>query len=190
MLTPEQQGFVQSALDCDLVPKCIDYFLKNYPCLREILTPDEMESAGFYACASAATTYDPARAGISAYFSKAIIHELLKSCQREIKHGAKSVYRISLKAAEQRQPPESKPLTDPILRALQEMTDEDRRWIERRVFDGASFRVLAREKNVSTRQVQKLLKSKLDRLARFVIDSPHTSASHGGASPGTGPRSA
>ena len=181
MLTPEQQGYATAALDMELVPKCCDYFLRSYPCLRELLTPDEMESAAMFACASAASTYNPAKAGISAYFSKAILHELLKSCQRELKHGARSVYRISLHAAELRQPPVGKPLADAVLQAFESLTDEDRRWIERRVFDNASYRVLARAEKISTRQVQKVLRSRLDRLRRTAEESPHVSPSFGPA---------
>lgn len=173
MLTAIQQGYSLKALEMGLVSKCIDLFLKSYPCLRTVLAPEEMESAAMFACASAARTYDPEKAGISAYFSKAILHELLKSCRREIKSGSQSAYRISLPAIEQRAPAKAEPLADPILAALQSLTDTDRAWIESHVFDGTSIRLFARTEGISARQAAKLLRCRLDRLKRATADQPH-----------------
>ncbi len=173
MLTSEQQGYASAAIEMSLPNKCIDYFLKNYPCLRDVLDPEEMNSAALFACASAAKTYNPERAGISAYFSRAILHELLKSCQRELRSGSRSHYRISMKALEMRQPAETKPLADPIIEAFQNMSAEDRRWIERHVFEGASIRFLARTEQISSRQAKKKLRCRLDRLRRATADQPH-----------------
>jgi len=174
MLDEKQQGYATAAIEMDLHSKCIDYFIRSYPCLRGVIEPEEMQSAAFFACASAARTYQPEKAGISAYFSRAILHELLKSCQRELKHGTRSVYRISMKALEQRQRVKKQhSLADPTLAAFQLLSDVDRSWIERHVFEGVSIRALSRAEQVSSRQARKLLRLRLDRLRKSSYDQPH-----------------
>lgn len=169
MLSDSQRATAEQALE--LVGPCISYFLDNYPCLREVMTIEDMQSAAAYACASAAKTYDPTRAGISAYFSRAILHELLKSCQRELK--GNGVWRVSLAVAEVRMPlgklaeddpAESMPA--PVIEALASMSAEDRRWIQSCTIEGVSVREMSRREGISTRQGAKLLRAKLSRLAK------------------------
>lgn len=155
-----------------LVAPCLAYFMDNYPCLRGVISRDEMESAALFACASAAKTYDPTRAGISAYFSRAILHELLKACKREIRSGSRSIYRISLAAIEARivHKPEAKgnsfDLRGNVAAAWKQMSAEDRRWLQRHAIEGMSIRELARREGITTRQAGKLLRAKLSRLRR------------------------
>lgn len=174
MLTPEQQGYAREAVR--LVAPCLHYFLENYPCLRGVLHPDDMESAALYACATAAATYDPGRAGISAYFSRAILHELLKSCKREIRSGSKSIYRISLRAAECRmkvrtQGEEDATLLASVAQAFDALSDEDQRWIRAHA-DGVSIREMSRREGITTRQAAKLARVKLARLRKSVQVQP------------------
>lgn len=171
MLTADQQAAAVAALE--IVPHCLRYFTASYPCLRGVLSPDDMESAANYACVTAARTYDPAR-GVSAYFSRAIIHELLKACQRELR-GKGKLYRVPLEAVEMELPSERLQLEDPaqstpapVIQALAGMNDEDRRWIVALTIEGVSVREWSRREKISARQGAKLFRAKLARLAKSV----------------------
>ena len=171
MLNAIQQGYATEALA--FVSPCIDYFLNHYPCLREVVDPEELNSAALFACATAAKTYDPNKAGISAYFSRAIIHELLKSCRREIRSRSRSVYRVSLTVAERRQAVRCQPLADAAVLALTTLTERDREWIEAHCFEQQSVRSLARQHGVSARQATKILRARLSKLRKATVDQPH-----------------
>jgi DNA-directed RNA polymerase specialized sigma24 family protein len=173
MLTEDQRQYAQTAIDSDLPSKCIDYFLKNYPCLREVLDPDEMQASAYYACTSAAKTYDPSRAGISAYFSKAILHELLKGCKRELKHGSRSLYRISLRAIERRQKVEKQPLADPLLAALRSLPPEEVTYVTQHYREGVSIRSMAVQCNITTRQIGNRIRAGLRKIGESIEDQPH-----------------
>jgi len=168
MLTHNQRDIAEQALD--FVQPCIGYFLVSYPCLREVVDRDELESAARMACVMAARTYDPAR-DMKAYFSRAILHELLKSCRKEIRSHSGSVYRVTLAVIERRLPTrelwDEEPHPPAMLAALHALPDEDRQWITEHVIEGASIRQMARAKGISTRQVAKLMAAKLARLKRL-----------------------
>lgn len=171
MMNDSQKAYATKAMD--LVSPCIDFFLKNYPCLRDVVDGEELESAALFACANAATTYDPKKSGISAYFSRAIIHELLKSCRRELRSQSRSIYRISLKAVEGRQPAKRAPLADAASEALSGLSETDQAWIQAYVVEEQSIRQMSLEKGVTTRQVRKLLAVKLSKLRKATSDQPH-----------------
>jgi DNA-directed RNA polymerase specialized sigma24 family protein len=167
-LTPEQQAVAEQAIG--LIPACMNAFRRNFPCLREVASLCDLESAAHLACCKAARTYKPEKCGISAYFSVAIRNAFLKEIQKEIKSQSGSIYRISLQQAEQRSAPE-KPETEAALPALQEMPDEIRAWIESYVFDGGNFSVLGRKHGVHRRTAKKRLMSYLDKLRESYEDS-------------------
>jgi RNA polymerase sigma factor (sigma-70 family) len=167
MLTSDQQDIAERALE--FVSPCLSYFLGNYPCLREVVDREELESAARLACVMAARTFDPAR-DMRSYFSRAILHEFLKSCRSEIRSRNGSVYRVELAAIERRLPPErledEDHLTDEMLTALHGLPSEDRQWITDHVIEGVSIRQMARNKGISSRQAAKLLAVKLSRLRK------------------------
>lgn len=169
-LDSKQQAVAEQAMT--LVSPCISYFLDSYPCLRGVVSSDELRSAALFACASAARTYDPTRAGISAYFSRAILHELLKACRREIRSGSRSIYRISLAAIEARMDFRPEPKGAPVdllgnvAAAFAKMSDEDRHWLQRHAVEGMSIREIARQEGITTRQAGKLLRAKMARLRK------------------------
>jgi RNA polymerase sigma factor (sigma-70 family) len=169
MLTHNQRDIAERALE--FVAPCLSYFLGSYPCLREVVDREELESAARLACVMAARTFDPAR-DMRAYFSRAILHELLKSCRSEIRSRSGSVYRVELTAIERRLPPEQLEdedhLPSEMLTALHSLPAEDRQWITDHVIEGVSIRQMARNKGISSRQAAKLMAAKLSRLRRSV----------------------
>lgn len=170
MLTVEQQRLAESALD--LVPVVLVRFKQRYNCFSRLWNQVDLEGAAHVAITRAARTYNPEKAGISAYFSRAIINGCLTAIEKEIKANLHSPWRISLAAAEQRQQQDARPLSDPMLTAIQNLSPEDRRIIEERVFDGKSYRAFAREWGVSSRQARKRIMCRLDKLADHWRDSP------------------
>lgn len=159
MLTQDQQDIAERALA--LIPPCIHYFLQSYPCLRGAVDRDELESAARLACVQAAKSFDPAR-GLSAYFSRAIMHELLKSCDRELRN---RMYSVQFTALEGNLPVVRDDETmSEVLTALAGLPAEDRRWITDHVIEGVSIRQLSLTENLSVRQVKKRMAAKLSRL--------------------------
>lgn len=165
MLTEEQRGYAEEALG--LVETCVAFFWQTYPCLRGVLSDAEMISAAYYACASAAKTYDPTRAGVSAYFSKSILHELLKSCQRELRSGSKSVYRISLDEVERRwrkrRPDDRDARVEALEQALATLPARDRKWVKA-FASHRSMREISRQTGVPVRRATREVLESLERL--------------------------
>lgn len=156
-----------------MVPVVLKGFRKRYQCFASIVDRVDLEGAAHLAVTRAARTYDPSKAGVSAYFSRAIVLTCLREIENELKSGAYSPYRISLEAAEHRQPQAAKPLTEPMLAAIQNLSEEDRKVIEERVFDGKSIRAFARDWGISTRQAKRQIMCRLDRLAECYRVSLH-----------------
>jgi len=170
MLTPEQQQTAQEAMK--LVPVCIRTFLKAMPCIRQVAECCDLESAAYVAVCKAARTYDPARGvGLSAYFSVAIKNGMLREVQKEIRTQAHSIKRIPLEEIHRRQPPKREQ-GESVLPALLQLTEEERDWIERYVFEGASFRAFGRQTGRDPRTAKKILKSHLDKLRAAVEEQP------------------
>lgn len=167
MLTHSQQDIAERALE--FVQPCLAYFMSSYPCLRAVVDRDELESAARLACVMAARTFDPTR-DMRAYFSRAILHELLKSCRSEIRSQSGSVYRVELTTIERRLPPEKLEANDHLpsdmLTALHSMSADDQQWIVTHVIEGVSIRQMARDKGISSRQATKLMAAKLSRLRK------------------------
>jgi DNA-directed RNA polymerase specialized sigma24 family protein len=174
MLTQDQQGYAEQALE--LITPCLHYFLGSYPCLREVVDREELESAARFACVLAARTYDPSRE-LRGYFSRAILHELLKSCRTELRSngglGGMVAYRVTLEVIERKIPARDLESDDghtaEMLVALHAMTPEDRQWITDHVIEGTSIRQMARDRGISTRQVAKLMAAKLERLRKTAV---------------------
>jgi DNA-directed RNA polymerase sigma subunit (sigma70/sigma32) len=178
MLTPEQQAVAEEAMK--IVPSVIRAFMKNMPCIKQVAQHCDLESAAYVACCKAAKTYDKSKGiGISAYFSVAIRNQMLKEVKKELKSNAHSIMRIPLEQIHDREPPkrEASPTAMP---SLLQLTERERDWVERFVFDGqnrgGSFRAFGREAGMDHRAAKKLLLSVLDRLRSLADDHPGASA--------------
>jgi RNA polymerase sigma factor (sigma-70 family) len=169
-LTPEQQKVAEQAMA--LVPACIKAFWRSFPCLRGVAQCCDLESAAYLGITRAARTYDPGRGvGLSAYFSIAIRNMMLQEVQREIRSQAHSIKRIPLEEIHRRQPPKREQAAE-ALPALLQLTEEERDWIERYVFEGASFRSFGRQSGRDPRTAKKILLGHLDKLRIAVEDQP------------------
>jgi len=170
LLNEDQQRIAEQAVE--LVPKVRAAFLRSFPCLRSVAQCCDLEGAGYLGVTRAARTYDPTRGvGISAYFSVAIRNAMLQEVQREIRSNAHSIKRIPLEEVYRREPPKREQSPD-ALAALLSLTEEERDWIEKYVFEGASYRAFGRESGRDPRTAKKMLKAHLDKLREAVEDQP------------------
>lgn len=172
MLTPEQQAIAEEAVR--LIRPVYVAFHRRMPCLRAMMKVCDLEGAAQLAVCKAAKTYDPERGvGVSAYFSVAIKNAFLREIEREMKSMAHSIRRIPIEEVDMRATPKM-PVNEAAMPALLKLTDEDRAWIESYVFDGGSFKSLARDHDIDHRFAKRLIKARLGRLRNAVEDEPHS----------------
>ena len=165
-MTPDQQTLVEEAIK--LVPICVRVFLKSAPGLRGVVRHDDLESAAYLACCKAARTFDRGRGvGVSAYFSVAIRNGMLREIQRELRRRQRNQNQIPMEIAEKERPPD--PAGSDVFASLATLPEEERRWIERHLFEGISLRALGRQSGVSVKTVKKRLLLFLDKV-KFVHD--------------------
>jgi hypothetical protein len=174
-LTPDQQELAEEAIK--LVPACIKAFLNSMPCLREVAKECDLRGAAYMACCRAARTYDKSKGvGISAYFSIAIKNGMLREVQNELKTNAHSIMRIPLEQVYERGQPPKREVSPTAMPAMLTLTEQERDWIERHVFDGpnrgGSFRAFGRESGRDCRTAKKMVQSILDKLRLAVEDHP------------------
>lgn len=172
MLTPDQQRLVEEAIK--IVPVCVASYKRALPWLRKVMRLCDLESAAYLACCKAARTYDPNRGvGISAYFSVAIRNAMSREISNEIRSGSTSIARIPLLESDARVLEAMTTIADdPVFSALGALTEQERSWIERHVFDGTSYRAFGRESNCDPRTAKRRLRAHLDKLRDAYEDSP------------------
>lgn len=169
-LTEEQQRLAEEAIK--IYPAVVASLWKGMPCLRSVMDHCDLESAAYVGVCYAARTYDKSKGvGISAYFGVAMKNAMLREIQKEVKSQAHSIARIPLEQVDMRMPV-SKECNENVLQALTKMTEDQRDWIERWLFDGTSFRAFGRESGRDPRTAKKIIRSHLDRLKEIVDDEP------------------
>jgi hypothetical protein len=174
-LTPEQQEIAEQA--SKLVTACIKDFLHRMPCLRVVAGSCDLRGAAYMACCRGARTYDKSKGvGISAYFSVAIKNAMLREVQNELRSNAHSVMRIPLEQVYERDSPPKREVDPAAIPSLLTLTEQERDWIERHVFDGpnngGSFRAFGREAGRDCRTAKKMVQSILDKLRAAVEGHP------------------
>jgi len=171
-MTPEQQALAEEA--CKMVPMSVRLFWKHFPCLRNVAKSCDLESAAYLACCRAAITYDPAKAGMAAYFSVAIRHGMQQEVEREVRSRSHSIDRIPLEWVEKRQ--EAAEQEDiKAFAALAALDDELREWLEKIALyphQGGSARQYGKAKGVCTKTAGKRIAKEFRKLRRIVDDQP------------------
>jgi len=173
-LNQEQQELVEQA--ARLVPAMVKKFLESMPCLRQVAKGCDLQSAAFLACCRAAKTYDKTRGvSVSAYFSIAAKNGMLREVHKELRTNAHSIMRIPLEQIHERQPPK-RTVNPTAMPSMLTLTETERDWVERFVFDGVnrggSFRAFGRESGRDCRTAKKMLYSILDKLKTAIEDHP------------------
>lgn len=161
MLSSQQRRYAtEAALYAD---ECVRYFLAGYPCLRGVLSVDELKSAALMACVVAAATYDPKKGSVRAYFSKAMLHELMKACRTEVRASMHGRVHSAGSNIELAPAPVEHPLAGEIRWAVETASPKDQQVIESIVED-QSIRGQARQAGESSRQIAKRRVATLSRL--------------------------
>lgn len=169
-LTDEQRGYADQA--APLIPVIIATFLARHPNDRDIAMRADLEGAANLAASIAALTYDPSKAGISAYFTVAIQRELVRAIAARRRH-------------ERRQRPVGWALPEKPTRganaermmgrataALQSLNPYDKQLIEDYFIEGVTLDRLGREQALHAHSIKKRLNKAVDRLRRAEQNLP------------------
>ncbi len=167
-LTAEQQGYVEKA--APVIQACIAAFILKNPDLRDLAKRCDLEAAAEQAACLAALTYDPAKSGISAYFSTAIRRALFKEVQARQRHE-----RRMLAAWEICKPtlnPHIERMKRRAAQALQMLSPYEKQLLQDHVVDGVTLERLGREQNLDRRIIRKQINRAIDRLREAERDLP------------------
>jgi hypothetical protein len=172
MMTPEQQALALRA--CEMVPTCVRLFWQHFPCLRNVAKSCDLESVAYLACCRAAITYDPSKAGMSAYFSVAIRHGMQQEVEKEVRSRSHSIDRIPLAWLDQRQEPARREDTHAFA-ALAALDADLKEWLEKIALypnHGGSARQYGKSKGVCTKTAGKMIAKEFRKLRKVIDDQP------------------
>lgn len=164
-LTPEQQRYVEEAVG--IIPVVIASFLRSNPDDKAIATRVDLVGTAQTAVCLAALTYDPEKAGVSAYFSVAIRRLLVKEIAARRRHEArmKAGWEINV------DPPSRNP-TGRMTKALSMLPTEEKQLIEDYYIAGVTLNRLSREQNSHIKTVRKKIRRALEHLRNAEKELP------------------
>lgn len=148
-LTPEQQGYVEQALP--LVEIVVATFIRRHG--GTYVNRCDLSAAAQQACCLAALTYDPEKAGISAYFSVAMQRALMKEVVARQRHDRRmrSAWPLPHKEVN----PHVDRMRSRASRALQFLDPYDKQLLEDYLIEGVTLERLGREQNLDKRTIKK-----------------------------------
>lgn len=159
-LTADQQRFVESAMP--VIDASIAAFRKRNANRWQIVRRCDLKGAAQQAVCLAALTYDPAKAGISAYFSVAIQRALMKEVA-----GRERIDRRMVSAWVVHDRP-SNPTHDKMkgraIKALAFLPPEERRLLEDHLIEGVTLGRLCREQGCHPRTLKKKILRAIEKL--------------------------
>ena len=167
-LSAEQQGYVEKA--APVIRACISAFVLKNPDLRDLAKRCDLEAAAEQAACLAALTYDPTKAGISAYFSVAIRRALFKEIQARQRHERRmqSAWELCKPALN----PHIERMKRRATQALQMLSPYEKRLLEDHLIEGVTLKRLGREQDLDPRIIRKRINSAIDRLRDAEKDLP------------------
>lgn len=159
-LTVKQKRLAEEAID--LIPKAIRGFEKSFPGVREKLSKVDAVSVANLAIVEAARTYDERKSKPTTYFTKAIVHALLKELRRERRFRYASSDRVTLELAEREQPCEV--WKSDLQVAFSMLTECQRQLVRARYVDRKTFEEMADDLGCDRRTVRRRLLEAIDSL--------------------------
>lgn len=156
-LTAEQQGYVEDAVK--IIPVVIAAFLRSNPNDKEISGRVDLVGTAQTAVCLAALTYDPAKAGISAYFSVAIRRLLTKEIASRRRHEGRMRVGWGITVE-----PASPPAMGRMTKALSMLPLDEKQLIEDYYVSGVTLERLSREQNSHIKTVRKRIRRALEKL--------------------------
>lgn len=156
-LTAQQQVYVEDAVK--LIPVVIAAFLRSNPNDKEIASRVDLLGTAQTAVCLAALTYDPNKAGISAYFSVAIRRLIVKEIAARRRHEGRMRAGWSI-AVE----PTSPPAAGRMTKALSMLPADEKQLIEDYYIAGVTLDRLSREQRSHIKTVRKRIRAALEKL--------------------------
>lgn len=158
-LTPEQQAHAAKAFP--LVDIVIRSFLKDNRQRRELARRCDLHGVAQEAVCLAALTYDPAKSGVSAYFSVAIHRALVKEIVARERNDSRATTNWPIE-------PEAKITGEKhrgrAMAALQLLSPYEKKMIEDHLIEGVTITRLAREQDLDWRTCKKRMLSAIEKL--------------------------
>ena len=167
-LTDNQQGYAEKAMP--LVRMVIASYLKRNPDLVDVAHRCDMDGTAEQAVCLAALTYNPEKAGVSAYFSVAIHRAIAKEVLARQTHERRM--RSAWNLCKPHLNPHIERMKHRAVKALQMLSPYEKQLLEDHLIEGVTLERLGREQDLGRRTIRKRIKRAIDRLREAEKDLP------------------
>lgn len=167
-LTDNQQGYAEKAMP--LVRMVIASYLKRNPDLVDVAHRCDMDGTAEQAVCLAALTYNPEKAGVSAYFSVAIHRAIAKEVLARQTHERRM--RSAWNLCKPHLNPHIERMKHRAVKALQLLSPYEKQLLEDHLIEGVTLERLGREQDLGRRTIRKRIKRAIDRLREAEKDLP------------------
>ena len=167
-LTDNQQGYAEKAMP--LVRMVIASYLKRNPDLVDVAHRCDMDGTAEQAVCLAALTYNPEKAGVSAYFSVAIHRAISKEVLARQTHERRM--RSAWNLCKPHLNPHIERMKHRAVKALQMLSPYEKQLLEDHLIEGVTLERLGREQDLDRRTIRKRIKRAIDRLREAEKDLP------------------
>jgi RNA polymerase sigma factor (sigma-70 family) len=148
----------------------IGSYLKRNPDLIDIANRCDLDGTAEQAVCLAALTYNPDKAGISAYFSVAIHRAISKEIQARRNYERRM--RVAWEIAKPHLNPHIERMKHRAVKALQMLSPYEKRLLEDHLIEGVTLERLGREQDLDRRTIRKRIKRAIQRLREAEKDLP------------------
>lgn len=159
-LTPEQRQYAEQAYP--IIEVVIRSFLRDNQQRRELARRCDLHGAAQEAVCLAALTYDPEKAGISAYFSIAIHRAIVKEIVKRERNDRRTLMVWKVSAPQRRHVSER--LKGRALKALQLLNPYEKKLLEDHLIEGVTVTRLAREQDLNWQTVKRRITKAIESL--------------------------
>lgn len=167
-LTDNQQGYAEKAMP--LVRMVIASYLKRNPDLVDVAHRCDMHGTAEQAVCLAALTYNPEKAGVSAYFSVAIHRAIAKEVLARQTHERRM--RSAWNLCKPHLNPHIERMKHRAVKALQMLSPYEKQLLEDHLIEGVTLERLGREQDLDRRTIRKRIKRAIERLREAEKDLP------------------
>ena len=167
-LTDTQQGYAEKAMP--LVRMVIASYLKRHPDLVNVAFRCDLDGTAEQAVCLAALTYNPEKAGVSAYFSVAIHRAISKEVLARQTHERRM--RTAWNVCKPHLNPHIERMKHRAVKALQMLSPYEKQLLEDHLIEGVTLERLGREQDLDRRTIRKRIKRAIDRLREAEKDLP------------------
>ena len=153
-----------------LVRIVIGTYLKRNPDLMDVAYRCDMDGTAEQAVCLAALTYNPDKAGVSAYFSVAIHRAISKEVLARQTHERRM--RSAWNLCKPHLNPHIERMKHRAVKALQMLSPYEKQLLEDHLIEGVTLERLGREQDLDRRTIRKRIKRAIDRLREAEKDLP------------------